>query len=337
MAHIPKVTSDHQGKITTDISSAQEALPAAPIISSSFKDFFWYSSGANRQILRQCSVLEGHKYVLSGIFVFSIGLLAGFSGGYALYVAFQSLLVALLFGLLWGTTVFYLNQLIVTTIKKEASPGRQWRRALPHIALAAIISVVIAKPLELWIFEPEILEILSSRKTEKMAQTEAVFKEKIAETERRIAALKAETETSYKTLEALYQDYRCECAGTCGTGRVGRGTECERKEAKYRQADQEYQALKTENDQLIAGLRGEAGGLKKAATAELRGVATMHAQGFMARLSAAQELPFLPGFLIALFVFMLGIAPVLFKVLAQPGSYDEALRVLEETRLKINL
>lgn len=319
------------------MSDAQEALSAGTIIRHSFKDFFWYCSGANRQILRQCSVLEGHKYVLLGISVFSIGLLAGFSGGYALYVAFQSLCRALLFGLLWGAAVFYLQQLIVTTIKKEASPGRQWRRALPYIALAVILSVVIAKPLELRIFEPEILEILSARKTEKMAQTEAVFKEKTAETERRIAALKAETETSYKTREALYQDYRCECDGTCGTGRVGRGTECERKEAKYRQADQEYQALKTENDQLIAGLRGEAVNLKKEAAVVLRGVATMHAQGFVARISAAQELPVLPGFLIALFVFMLGIAPVLFKVLAQRGAYDEALQVLEENRLKINL
>lgn len=293
------------------------------MIRFSFKDFFWFCSGANRQILRQCPVLEGHKYVLTGAFVFFIGILAAFSGGYALYTDFQSPFIGLLFGLLWGVVIFNLYRLIVSRINKEASPVRQWMQAMPRFLLVLVLSVVIAKPLELRIFKPELDSILAER----MEASFDLITKKINE---RIAGIETETESLFNIRERLYQEYRCECGGACGTGKVGRRTECERKEAQYRQANQKYQALKAENDPLIAAARLEALTLDKVKTVE-----TLH--GLVPRISAAQELPFLPSFFIALLVFMLGIAPVLFKALAQPGSYDDALRVLEETRLKINL
>lgn len=295
----------------------------------SLRDFLWLCSGVSRQVLATCPPSEHAKYAGIGGAVFFTGLLAALSGGYALYTAFQNAPAAIFFGLLWGTVIFNLDRLIVSTLKKEGNVARQWRQALPRIALAAVLSVVIAKPLELRIFEPEVLEILAARKAEKMHQTEAFFREKTAETDRRIAVLKAETEAGYEAREALYQAYRCECDGTCGTGRVGRGTECERKEAKYRQADQEYQTLKTENDKLIGGVRAEVVALKKEEAAALRHVATIHAQGFVARLSAAQKLPFWPGFFIALLILMVEIAPVLSKILTPAGPYDEAVRTAE--------
>lgn len=329
MAHTPKVIPDHQEKIITDISDAQIAPPAAPIISFSFKDFFWYCSGANRQILRQCSVLEGCKYVLLGIFVFSLGILASFSGGYALYIAFQSLFVALLFGLLWGAAIFNLDRLIVSRIKKEASLGRQCMQAMPRILLVLVLSVVIAKPLELRIFKPEIDSILFNEKRDKAIRMEASFNLKTKKINERIAGIKTKTESLFNIRERLYQEYRCECDGACGTGKVGRGAACERKRSQYWQADQEYQAQKTENDQLIAAARTEASALDQQKEMALRQWLSTRSDGLMSRISAAQELPFLPGFFIVLLIFMLGIAPVLSKVLAQRGPYDEALRVLE--------
>ena len=274
---------------------------------------------------------------MTGAFVFFIGMLAAFSGGYALYVAFQSLCVALLFGLLWGAAISSLYRLIVSTIKKEASLSRQWMQAMPRFLLALVLSVVIAKPLELRIFNPEIDSILADEKRNEAIRIEGLYDLRIKKIDERIAGIKAETESLFNIRERLYQEYRCECDGACGTGKVARGTECERKEAKYRQADREYQALKSENDQLIAAARTDASGLDQKKKTALLQWSYTHSDGLVARLSAAQELPILPGFLIALFIFMLGIAPVLFKVLAQRGSYDEALRVLEETRLKINL
>ncbi len=44
--------------------------------------------------------------------------------------------------------------------------------------------------------------------------------------------------------EEAYEDYKCECDGTCGSGKVGRGSECERKEQKYLQSNKEYMDIK---------------------------------------------------------------------------------------------
>lgn len=312
---------------------AQTIPPAPP--GKTLRDFFWFCSGASRDILLRCPSAEGNKYAGIGATVFFTGLLAALSGGYALYVAFKNLPGAVLFGLLWGAAIFNLDRLIVSTIKKEATPARQWRQALPRLLLALVLSVVIAKPLELRVFKPEIDEILAGKQAEKLLRTEALFRKKTAEVETRIDRLKAETAAGFRVREALYQEYRCECDGTCGTGRVGRGTECERKEAKYRQADREYQALKAENDRLIASARAEAGALKSQEKTALQEVKSVHADGLVARLSGAAELPFWPGFFIALLILMVEIAPVLSKILAPPGAYDHALRV-EETRFTIS-
>lgn len=332
---LPAVELPHTGRNRREVPSAPAPnLPADPT-GKALRDFFWFCSGASRDILLRCPSAEGNKYAGIGATVFFTGLLAALSGGYALFVAFKSLPGAVLFGLLWGAAIFNLDRLIVSTIKKETTPARQWRQAMPRLLLALVLSVVIAKPLELRVFKPEIDEILAAKQAEKLRRTEELFREKTAEVEKRIDRLKAETAGSFQVRENLYQEYRCECDGTCGTGRVGRGTECERKEAKYHQADREYQSLKAENDRLIAGARKEMAGVKLQETTALQEVRAMHAEGLVARLSGAAELPFWPGFFIALLILMVEIAPVLSKILAPAGAYDHALRV-EETRFTIN-
>lgn len=254
------------------------------------------------------------------------GLLAALSGGYALYLAFQNLPAAICFGLLWGAVIFNVDRLIVSAIKKEGGITRQWRQAIPRFLLALMLSVVIAKPLELRIFQPEILEILATQKAEKMRLTEAEFLEKTNKTEESLARLKEETLARFQLRETLYQDYRCECDGTCGDRKSGRGSECKRKEAKYIQADQEFQALKAKNDRLIASARAAMDNIKKEEIIALHQVDITQATGLQARLSASGNLPFLPGFFITLLIFFVGIDPVLLKILAPRGSYEEALK-----------
>ena len=66
--------------------------------------------------------------------------------------------------------------------------------------------------------------------------------------------LRSKTENLLAIREADYQDYRCECDGTCGTGKVGRGTECDRKEKKYLQSNQTYQDHKILLDSMETSL-----------------------------------------------------------------------------------
>src|SRR6187402_2901444 len=117
--------------------------------------FFWLCSGANRTLLEKCPT-EASKYAGIGATIFFTGLFAALAGGYALYTVFDNAWIASGFGLLWGFMIFNLDRYIVSSMRKESKPAREWLLASPRIILAIIISLVIAKPLELKIFEKEI-------------------------------------------------------------------------------------------------------------------------------------------------------------------------------------
>lgn len=188
---------------------------------------------------------------------------------------------------------------------------------LVRFLLAMVLSVVIAKPLELSIFKPEIDSILFHEKRDKAILIEASFDLKTKKINERIAGFKTETESLFNIRERLFQEYRCSCEGACGTGKVARRTECERKEAEYRQADQEFQALKTENDRLIAAAHSDASTVDQQKQAALLQWSSTRSDGLMARLEASGKLPILPGMSIFLLTLMLVLAPVLLKMLKQ--------------------
>lgn len=304
--------------------------PERPSLAQRVRLFGWFCAGVNRDIMRACPPTESVKYAGIGMAVFFTGLLAAISGGYALYTAFDSVIAAVCFGMLWGALIFNIDRLVVASMKKEGSGARQWRMAIPRFLLAIILSIVIAKPLELRVFKPEIDALLAAENFQKRQKIGALFEAKLAGMEQQISQVKAETDRSFSIRENLYQEYRCECDGTCGTGKVGRGSECERKEQKYQQADREYQALKFENDRLIEQLRSGQAATSELKQQELDKLAGARTDGLLARLNASGNLPFLPGFFIMLLILVVEIAPVLSKLLTPRGVYDHAVRLAEE-------
>lgn len=133
--------------------------------------FFILCSGANREIIYQCPT-EWNKYAGIGATIFFTGLLASLSGGYALYTIFRgspyALTYAFAFGILWGFVILNLDRFIVSSIKKEGNLRKELLYSLPRFILAIIISVVIAKPLEVKIFESRIEQQILEDKRKKL-------------------------------------------------------------------------------------------------------------------------------------------------------------------------
>src|SRR5690606_32051867 len=117
--------------------------------------FFWFCSGADAELLKKCPT-ETSKYTGIGATVFLTGVFAFLSASYALYTVFDNVWSAILFGLVWGIMIFNLDRFIVSSMRKERKPHRELLMALPRLILAVLISIVIARPLELKIFEKEI-------------------------------------------------------------------------------------------------------------------------------------------------------------------------------------
>src|SRR5690242_6343199 len=120
------------------------------------KKFLWWCAGAHQDLLKQFPS-EHSKYSGLGGVILATFVLASISAGYAIYSVFGNWYWTLIFAFIWGLIIFNFDRFLVSTMRKYGvSRRKQFWMAVPRIALALLIGVTIARPLELKIFEKEI-------------------------------------------------------------------------------------------------------------------------------------------------------------------------------------
>lgn len=207
----------------------------------SVRRFFWWCSGSNIQILEKHPT-EHNKYFGIGATVFFTALFAALSGGYALYFIFSGSafaeVYAVVFGLIWGLAIFNLDRYIVSSIEKSGSVGQQWLQAAPRLLLAWLIALIIARPLELKIFDKEIRAVLAenylSAYKNKIDTLNATFEKKYVIELNRLAQSKAEADSLDKEISQLRYELNLEFFGektNQTSGVQGFGPFAKRKEA----------------------------------------------------------------------------------------------------------
>ena len=138
-----------------------------------YNNFLWWCAGANKDVLKQCPT-EWAKYAGMGGTIFSTACMAALSGGYAISTVFDSILVAVLFGLFWGfVIIFNMDRLIVNTMYsdgKETISLKEIGSGSPRILIAIFLGLVISAPLELRIYESEINVKIGEKIKEKKDQ-----------------------------------------------------------------------------------------------------------------------------------------------------------------------
>src|SRR5688572_26194212 len=159
--------------------------------------FFLVCSGVDSSLLKKCPT-ETSKYAGMGATIFFTGVFAALAAGYALYTVFDNIWTASLFGILWGFMIFNLDRYIVSSMRKEGKFSRELWMASPRIILAIIISIVIAKPLELKIFEKEIAPELIIMEQEARARQENQLSSRFIPHQ---DSLKAEMAALYRSIE----------------------------------------------------------------------------------------------------------------------------------------
>ena len=132
--------------------------------------FLVFCSGSNALILKRCPS-DLQKYMGIGATVLFTGILAFVSSAYAIYTIFNSYAAAIVFGLIWGLMIFNLDRYIVSSMKMSRSLFKNLLSATPRLVLAVLLALVIAKPLELKIFETEIQSELVKMEAGKVSRT----------------------------------------------------------------------------------------------------------------------------------------------------------------------
>lgn len=301
------------------------------------KRFFIICSGADTQILENCSSGEQNKYAGIGATVFFTAVMAFIAAGYALYTVFDNVFTAFFFGLIWGLLIFNLDRYIVSTIKKTGSTFDEFIQATPRIILAVIIAIVIAKPLELKIFEKEINQVLLEEKNAmtlaNQNQIAEQFTPEIEALNTEIIGLQNQITSKENEVNSLYGVYISEAEGTAGTKLLGKGPVYKEKREKHDAALADLQTLKAENKAKIQAAETK--------IAELKGdyndkvVSTQpiisNFDGLMARINALNKLPWLPSFFIFMLFLAIETSPIFAKLISPRGAYDYKLQDEEET------
>ncbi len=297
--------------------------------------FFIFCSGADTQILDDCSPGERTKYAGIGATVFFTAVMATIAASYALYTVFDNYITATFFGFVWGLLIFNLDRFIVSTIKKRNSFFDELIQASPRLILAVIIAIVIAKPLELKIFEKEIDQVLLEEKNqmtlENKDQLALQYTPNIEALNTEIAGLKQEVVDKETTVNNLYDTYISEAEGTAGTELLGKGPVYKEKRDKHDVQLGELQVLRDANNQKISALEGKIEVLESEYQAKV--IETQPViegfDGLMARVNALEKLPWLPSFFIFLLFLAVETSPILAKLLSPRGPYDLKLQEQE--------
>lgn len=300
--------------------------------------FLWRCSGADLELLKKCPT-ESSKYVGIGATIFFTGLFAALSGAYALYTIFDSIFVALVFGIVWGLMIFNLDRYIVSSMRKEGRLSRELSLATPRILLAVLISIVIAKPLELKVFDKEIQPELIVMEQEAYARQEQQLKIRFIPS---LDSLKADVQSLKNeiTNKALKRDELLRIAqeeadGTGGSRRRNLGPIYKVKKADADAAEKELIQLTADNLKRIALLEKSIAQTDSAMTDELQALEKSKINGLAARMEALSRITgqsnavtWAHWFILLLFI-AIETAPVFVKLISSKGPYDNLLKIAE--------
>jgi hypothetical protein len=302
------------------------------------KNFFWLCSGASRALLEKCPT-EASKYVGIGATVFFTGVFAALSAAYALFTVFESYFAAVGFGIVWGLMIFNLDRFIVSSMRKTGNMKKEFYMAVPRLILAILISIVIAKPLEMKIFEKEIMaefELMEKQQfTRKMHEISSRYEIESQTIQEDISRLKIEIDDKAQKRDELRSFAQKEADGTGGSMRRNAGPIYQIKKADADRQEEELNALRGTNEALIAQKQNRLAEIDGLIRQEVLAINRSTLPGPAARMDALSSLTsksnaiWLANWFILLLFIAVETAPVIVKFISPRGPYDRLLQTDE--------
>lgn len=302
------------------------------------KHFFWLCSGASIRHLKYCPS-DGSKYAGIGATIFFTSIFAALASFYALYTVFDNSWIAMIFGVLWGLMIFNLDRFIVSSIRKHKNKWQNLYHVFPRVALAVLISIVIAKPLELKVFEKEINSEIVLMQEEQKQLNENLLSQRFDNPRdvlnREIDLLKQEISDKQGKRDDLRKIAREEADGTGGTGVRNPGPIYKIKKAEADRLEQELIDLKEANNVLILekqlALKGLENNLEQAKSqmvdAELTGLASRIVA--LDRLAEKNSAIWFANLFIMILFIVVECSPIIVKLVTDKSPYDHLIELEE--------
>ncbi len=300
--------------------------------------FFLFCSGIYPALLKRCPS-DVQKYIGIGATVFFTGVLAFMSASYAIFTVFNSYIVSIFFGLIWGVMIFNLDRYLVSSMRKSDSKVKDFLSATPRILLAVLIAVVISKPLEVKLFDTEIQSELVLMEQERFLTQENVAKQRytsdIQAGNQKVAELDFMLKLEKSKVGALLQSAIAEADGTGGSGKRNMGPIYKMKKSEADAAQVAYGRLNDSIQTIISTEAAIVNNLKTQSNTTLSNLQETALTGLASRLNALGRISNTNStiYWASIFIMLLFIAvecsPILVKLITKKGPYDYMLENLE--------
>lgn len=118
-------------------------------------EFLWACAGVDKPLLRMCQSDWSKKAGIGGTII-GTAVLALLSGTYAAYIVSGNIFGALLIGIVWGLFIFNLDRYLVNSMYSDGTSkitAQEWKSASPRLIIAIFIGIVISTPVEMLMFD----------------------------------------------------------------------------------------------------------------------------------------------------------------------------------------
>lgn len=252
-------------------------------------------------------------------------MLSVISSFFAFLLIFDSPLIALPISVLWGITILNLDRFLVSTMRSSDTKWKEFIKAVPRIIIAILIAIVITKPLEIKLFSKEISKYLETEKMEMIHQAGIKYKQDLVLLDSKKDLVYKNFQKNIALRDQYYDEYKCECLGTCGTKVKGYGIECESRKSRYEQFLIEFNTERLRTDSLFNDLALQELKIKKIIDMEQNQLASIETYGLFDQIRALNQLDNIASFFILLIFGMIEIAPIIAKILTKKGPYDNLI------------
>ncbi|TMI93544.1 MAG: DUF4407 domain-containing protein [Bacteroidetes bacterium] len=300
-------------------------------------NFLWWCSGAHQKLLKQFPS-EHSKYSGLGAVLLATFVLATISAGCAVYTVFGNWLWTIAFAIIWGLIIFNFDRFLVSTMRKYGvSRRKQIMMALPRVALALLIGVVIARPLEMKIFEKEINVKMTKNLHDKIRLNDSLlameYKNQLSNADSERQRLLGRKLAIEDTLHNLRSAYLQEADGTGGSRQRGIENITRLKQDAFNLARDQFapelllleQNMKSQENITDAAKASMEDKRKQFEQTAMANRGFLERNKALADLSAEEGSVFWASWLISLLIILIEIGPVLSKLMMPLGPYDVAL------------
>lgn len=292
--------------------------------------FFIFCAGVTFDLIKKCPRFEINKYISIGVTVFITALLASFSSYFAFNLIFDNNIICIVLSIVWGGVIFNLDRYIISSMRSNNQKTLEFIKAIPRIVIAILIAVVISKPLEIKLFEKEIYGHHEKRSVESIYKVRNKYNEDVVILDDKIKIKESYFEKRLLLRDKYYEEYKCECTGTCGTKIKGYGKECLSRKKRYEAFLVELEADRKYKDSSITKLISAKEEIESQIQNEILLIKDKaEILGFFEQIKILNDIDKVSSFFILFIFIMIETAPIFTKLLSQKGPYDNLIMEYE--------